>query len=321
MSYFKANQAKSSNIKRFKADMALQTIKGIKIWFMEKPRIYDCFCYFNEDLILELRFETLWDYVDFFVISEASYTHSGVSRKPLFDINRFQRYASKIRYVRLDERPPGANDFWKNENFIRNNLVNGLFDAKPNDWILVSDVDEIPKPERIKEYEPKYLRGDFDQGYYSYYFNNRWIGDVDAKGKLKPNSNIWRGTKVTTYKYFVDFFKSNATSVRNYKSAGVLRSIKRTWFKWFNVQLIKDGGWHFTWVFSLEDIIKKIEGTAHQEFNRPEFKNPEKIRQLIASGRDFHKPHSRYELQELDEKFPEYMVNNQPRFSDFLLKK
>jgi beta-1,4-mannosyl-glycoprotein beta-1,4-N-acetylglucosaminyltransferase len=165
------------------------------------------------------------------------------------------------------------------------------------------------------------LRGDFDQGYYSYYFNNRWIGDVDAKGKLKPNSNIWRGTKVTTYKYFVDFFKCNATSVRNYKSAGVLRSIKRTWFKWFNVQLIKDGGWHFTWVFSLEDIIKKIEGTAHQEFNRPEFKNPEKIRQLIASGRDFHKAYSRYELQKLDGQFPAYLIKNSQLFSDFIFFK
>jgi beta-1,4-mannosyl-glycoprotein beta-1,4-N-acetylglucosaminyltransferase len=87
------------------------------------------------------------------------------------------------------------------------------------------------------------------------------------------------------------------------------------------VQLIKDGGWHFTWVFSLENIIKKIESTAHQEFNRPEYKNPEKIRELIASGRDFHKPYSRYELQELDEQFPEYMVNNQATFSEFLLKK
>ena len=288
---------------------------------MEKPRIYDCFCYFNEDLILELRFETLWEYVDFFVISEASYTHSGLSREPLFDITRFQKYAGKIRYVLLDERPPGPNDYWKNENFVRNNVINGLFDAKPDDLILVSDVDEIPKPERIKEYQPKHLRGDFDQGYYSYYFNNRWIGDVNASGKLKPNSNIWQGTKVTTFKYFVDFFKSNATSVRNYKSDGILRSIKRSWFRWFNVQLIKDGGWHFTWVSSVENIIKKIESTAHQEFNIEENKKPERILALIQSGRDVNKPQARYELQKIDDQFPKYLIENFEKFKQFCLIK
>lgn len=288
---------------------------------MTKPRIYDCFCYFNEDLILELRLETLWDFVDFFVISEASYTHAGLFRETQFDINKFQKYASKIRYIRLDTRPEGENDFSKNENFIRNNIVNGLFDANPDDLVMISDLDEIPNPEKISEYVPKYLRGDFDQRYYSYYFNNYWLGDADESGKVAPNSNIWRGTKITTHHHFVDFYKSNATSVRSYKSSGMLRSIKRTWFKWFSVQLIKDGGWHFTWVFTLENIIKKIQSTAHQEFNKPEFKDPQKIRELIASGRDFHKPFSRYELQDIDEQFPTYLIQNQEIFSEFILKK
>ncbi len=286
---------------------------------MEKPRIYDCFCYFNEDLILELRFETLWDHVDVFVISEASYTHAGVAREPVFDIQRFQKYASKIRYLRLDDRPPGPNDFWKNENFIRNHVVNGLFDAKPNDWILISDVDEIPKPERIKQYDPKYFRGDFDQSYYSYYFNNLWIGDVDSSGKLKPNSSIWRGTKVTTYQYFIDFFKSNATSVRNYKSVGLLRSIKRTWFKWFNVQLIKDGGWHFTWIFSLENIIKKVESTAHQEFNDEHRKNHQFIISTINAGKDLNKPNARYVKVELDDSFPIDLLSNIEKYKNYLI--
>jgi beta-1,4-mannosyl-glycoprotein beta-1,4-N-acetylglucosaminyltransferase len=285
---------------------------------MTKPRIYDCFCYFNEDLILELRLETLWDFVDFFVISEASYTHAGLSRETQFDITKFQKYASKIRYIRLDVRPEGGRDFWKNENFIRNNVVNGLFDAISDDLVMISDLDEIPNPEKINEYLPKYLRGDFDQRYYSYYFNNYWLGDADESGKVSPNSNIWRGTKITTYHHFVNFFKCNATSVRSYKSSGMLRSIKRTWFKWFSVQLIKDGGWHFTWVFTLENIIKKIQSTAHQEFNRPEFKDPQKIRDLIASGRDFHKPFSRYELQDIDEQFPRYLIENLEKFSEFI---
>jgi len=283
-------------------------------------RVYDCFCYFNEDMLLELRLETLWDYVDYFVISEASYSHAGVARSTHFDIKRFEKYASKIRYIQLDQRPDGPNDFWKNENFIRNNVAKGLFDAKPDDLILISDLDEIPDPEKIKEYQPRYLRGDFDQRYYSYFLNNYWLGDVDGKGIVKPKSNIWRGTKITTYRHFMEFFKGNATSVRSYKSSGVWRSIKRAWFRQFNVQLIKNGGWHFTWVFSMENIIKKIQSTAHQEYNKPEYRDPVRIKELIASGKDFHKPNSRYQLQELDGQFPRYLLEHQDKFFEFILK-
>jgi beta-1,4-mannosyl-glycoprotein beta-1,4-N-acetylglucosaminyltransferase len=283
------------------------------------PTVYDCFCYFNEDMLLELRLETLWDYVDYFVISEASYSHAGQARETQFDIKRFNKYASKIRYIRLDQRPDGSNDFWKNENFIRNNVAKGLFDAKPDDLILISDLDEIPNPEKIKEYQPRYLRGDFDQRYYSYFLNNYWLGDVDEEGAIKPNSNKWLGSKITTYHHFVDFFRANATSVRSYKSSGVWRSIKRAWFRKFNVQLIKKGGWHFTWVFTMENLVKKIENTAHQEYNKKEYKDPVYIEKMIRSGKDFHKPNSRYQAQPIDQQFPKYLIEHQEKLKDFLL--
>ncbi len=282
-------------------------------------RIYDCFCYFNEDMLLELRLETLWNHVDYFVISEASYTHSGVNRATEFDIEKFKKYASKIRYIRLDERPPGPNGFWKNENFIRNNISAGLYDAKPDDLILISDLDEIPKPSTIKAYDRGYKRGDLSQRYYSYFLNNYWVGDVDAKGKLIPNSNVWPGTKITTYKYFVEFFRSDATSVRIFKSFGFLRGLKRAWFKLTQNQVIPDGGWHFTWVFSVENIIKKIESTAHQEFNHDEHKKPERIISLIRSGRDINKPQARYQIQKIDDQFPEYLLKNINKFEPFII--
>jgi len=64
-------------------------------------------------MLLQLRMDTLWDYVDYFVISEAAYTHKGLSRKTVFDISKFEKYKSKIRYQRLETRPPGENEFWK----------------------------------------------------------------------------------------------------------------------------------------------------------------------------------------------------------------
>jgi beta-1,4-mannosyl-glycoprotein beta-1,4-N-acetylglucosaminyltransferase len=230
---------------------------------------------------------------------------------------KIERQSLILQNVRLDQRPNGPNDFWKNENFIRNNIANGLSDAKPDDWILISDLDEIPNPIVIKQYDPAYKRADLLQRYYSYYLNNYWLGDVDANGKLIANSNIWHGTKITTYKHFVEYFKSNASSVRIYKSSGLLRGLKRAWFKLFQSQIIQNGGWHFTWIFSIENIIKKIESTAHQEFNREDHKDPARITALICSGRDVNKPYARYELQKLDQEFPAYILENFDKFSQY----
>ncbi|MBS0309334.1 MAG: beta-1,4-mannosyl-glycoprotein beta-1,4-N-acetylglucosaminyltransferase [Proteobacteria bacterium] len=285
---------------------------------MAATKIYDCFCYFDEDLILELRFETLWNVVDYFVISEAAYSHAGTARPLHFDIDRFAKYKDKIRYLPLHERPAGENNSWKNENFIRNNLARGLDDAGENDLILISDLDEIPNPARIAAYDPRYLRGDFEQRYYSYYFNNYRLGEVDEQGKLIPGSQLHQGSKITTFRHFRDFFGSNASSVRIYKSSGLLRSLRRSWFRRFQRQVIADGGWHFTWIYDMDGIIRKIENTAHQEFNTPLYKNPERIREFILSGRDFHIPNSRYQVQPLDEQFPAYLLQQRERFKDFL---
>jgi len=286
---------------------------------MKHYKIYDCFCYFNEDMLLKIRLETLWDNVDIFVISEANYSHKGDNRKTQFDISKFSKYAKKIRYIPLFERPAGKNDFWKNENFIRNNIANGLFDANPEDRVIISDLDEIPNPTKINLYQPKFFRADFHQRYYSYFFNNYWLGDIGKNGSIEPNSNIWLGSKITTYKHFVDFYKSNATSVRSYKSNGLTRAIKRKWFLHFNVQRILNGGWHFTWIFPICDIVKKIENTAHQEFNTPELKDPNHIKNMIYNGRDFHKPDSRYQAQEINNQFPDYLIKKQSLYKDFFL--
>ncbi len=79
------------------------------------------------------------------------------------------------------------------------------------------------------------------------------------------------------------------------------------------------GGWHFTWVFSMEDLIRKIESTAHQEFNNDSYKNPAYIQEMIKAGRDFHKPKARYQIQPIDSQFPEYLIKNREKFSAFLL--
>lgn len=211
------------------------------------PKIYDCFCYFNEDIILELRLETLWDYIDHFVIGESTKTISGNDKSVNFDLEKFAKYRSKIRYLLLEYYPFDTCDPWRNERFQRDYLEKGLYDAEDDDWIMVSDIDEIPRPESICQFKPeKYLRGNFEQFAYSYYLKNICVENV-----------------------------------RNFKSRGILRGFKRYWFRKFKDQYIANGGWHFTWIADISHIIRKLESYAHQEYNKPEYKDPTEIKQKL----------------------------------------
>ena len=277
-----------------------------------KPRIYDCFCYFNEDMILELRLETLWNHVDFFVIVESTRTISGNPKPQNFQPEKFAKYASKIRYLLIDEYPFPTDDQWRNERYQRNFTVNGLQDAADTDWIMVSDLDEIPNPDAIRLFDPqKYLRADLEQYAYSYYLNNQCM-DQDGP-------SLWYGSKIVTFQTFKAFFGGAAEHVRNYKSSGLLRGFKRWWFKRYRVQIIRRGGWHFTWIASIPQIIQKLESFAHQEFNLPEYKDPDKIREKIASGQDILNPRVRFVRQRPDSGLPEQLAKYPEKFGDWLL--
>ena len=274
-------------------------------------QIYDCFCYFNEDLLLELRLETLWSYVDYFVIVESVYTISG-NPKPLnYKPALFEKYLSKIRYLVVTDYPEGLSDAWRNERFQRNYIANGLLDAKPTDWVMISDVDEIPRPEAIALFNPtQFKRGDFEQDAYAYYLNNRC--------QQNGENVLWYGSKITTYNHFQHFFKC-AESVRSFKIKGVLGFIYRKLLKKQSIQIIQHGGWHFTWIASIEKIILKIESYAHQEYNRPEYKDPIVIQAKIAAGEDILNPHSRCERQALDGQFPVVLIKNTAKYAAWLL--
>lgn len=280
-----------------------------------KPKIYDCFCYFNEDLLLELRLETLWDKVDYFVICESVLTISGLPKPLYFDINKFEKYKSKIRHLIVKEYPFDPSiSAWKNERWQRDYLIHGLYDAQSDDWIMLSDVDEIPRPETIEEYSPSLTKktADFQQYMYVYYLNNRWQENGCAA--------IWAGTQITTYANLMKFFRGSLENLRAYKWSGPLRGIKRALFKTFFIQKIPNGGWHFTWMAGVEKIIQKLESFAHQEFNKPEYKDPENIKKLIESGKDLLVPDREYQIQKLDEQFPAYLINNIDKFKSLLLK-
>ena len=119
--------------------------------------IYDCFSYFNEDTILDIRLNTLNEYVDKFVIVEATRDHAGRSKKLNFNINHFRKFKKKIIYIVVNDVPKIAKSIKKGwhpnharDQFQRNCISRGLLNASDNDLILISDLDEIPNLTNLK---------------------------------------------------------------------------------------------------------------------------------------------------------------------------
>lgn len=251
-----------------------------------KPKIYDCFSFFNELDLLEIRLNELDPYVDYFVLSESRTTHSG-KPKPLYFLenkDRFSKFLHKIKHcVPTDSE---SLDPWVREHHQRDYMINYL-DQSAEDIIIVSDLDEIPRGSKIKEYKGKGVFA-FEQNQYSYYLNYN-VGI----SPLTPGTF----SRITNWGYIK----------RNNLSLTGLRYLALT-----EDMLIRDGGWHFSWMGGEKKIVEKLESWAHQEFNKPELKDENKIHQYITSGREHFGREGVGETNrvEIDSSFPQYIQDH-----------
>ena len=117
-------------------------------------KIFDCFSYWDEDLLLDLRFHLLNNIVDYFVIVESNKTWQNNYKELKFNINKFKKFKNKILYVPVTDMPDGPNP-WEREHFQRNCIIRGLKNSKDDDFIIISDADEIPNPKKITKFDPK----------------------------------------------------------------------------------------------------------------------------------------------------------------------
>jgi len=270
-------------------------------------KILDCFMYFDEDLVLEIRLNTLWNYVDKFVIAEATKDHAGRKKNLNFDIQKFNKFKDKIEYLIVDDLPVNVKPIKKGwhenhtrDQFQRNSLIRGYKNCHPEDLIMISDIDEIPNPKKIKEFDIK--------NKYACFLQKNFQSKINL---LNVTDNYWAGTKICQKK--------------NLKSPQWLRNIKIKKRSIWNIfrdkqpQLIKDGGWHFSFLKKPEEIQKKIISYSHQEHNKKEFTNIENIKDRISKGVDLFSRGIKYKAVDLDETFPEYILQNKKNFKDWLI--
>lgn len=287
--------------------------------------IYDCFLYYDEDMLLDIRLHTLADVVDKFVIVESNYTFTGKPKPLNFNIEKFKAFRDKIIYVVNDTEPtklPGIKnsidhelDPWEVESHHRNTIMKGLTDARDEDIILVSDVDEIFSPAAIAKINPKHLCTTINQDFYNYQFNMQ-VFNADGSPRT------WTFPRATTYKNLVNFFHGEPDSFRNLKRTRKQKGW--SWFKWnwlkLNNKVIDNGGWHFSWVMTPERISEKMSSISHTEYDLPEFNNQEHIMKVIANAEDIWGRDRTLAKQEMTkQKFPAYLVENIDKFKRFIV--
>ncbi len=115
-------------------------------------KTYDCFSYLDEDLLLDLRLNILNEFVDYFVIVESNRTWQNNYKNHNFDISKFQKFKEKIIYIKITDMPDGDNPYLR-ENYQRNCILRGIEKADNDDLIIISDLDEIPNPNKLKEFK------------------------------------------------------------------------------------------------------------------------------------------------------------------------
>jgi len=273
-------------------------LKKIKNTFLFKKykkkydiKIYDCFLFFNENDILEIRLNELNSIIDYFVILESNTTFSKNGKPFFFDKKRFDKFKNKIIYIQNTETIKSVNP-WETEKYQRNKLATGLnlpylpIQSKDNDMIILSDLDEIIKKDilvesffKLYKENNKYIR--FYLNTYCYALNN------------KANSKNDHGGPIC-------FKKENI---------GILNNLRTEQNADLNIH---DAGWHYSFMGSAENIVFKLKSYSHQEFNKWPNTDVGFINQRIKSGNsNFEQEEMLFKKVKLSKKnCPNYVLKN-----------
>jgi len=294
-------------------------------------KIFDCFMYFDEEVVLDVRLNTLDKYVDYFVIVESSFTHKGDNKNLMFNHNKFEKFKNKIIYLVYDKQPKGIEVVNENdsegeksrkyilnaalrENGQRNFIQNGLNKAEDNDIILISDVDEIPNLSEVNfnNISEKIIMFHQDMFYYKF--------------DLKIPNLLWTGTKGCRKKYLLS--PQWLRNVKDRKYFPFRIDILFSEKKYSNIKFISNGGWHFSNIKTAEEIEYKLKSYLHhREFDEQSL-SVEEIQNIIENKKAIYdlKVDKRVnkvgngsilEKFEIDE-LPNYIQNNLNVYKDWI---
>lgn len=277
--------------------------------------VYDCIPFFNELDILKLRMQIMAPYVDFFVIEESSVTFSGEPKQMIFAENRqlFAEFERKIRYVAVEDSPMEGVTTHERDKYQKNQLIRGLSDCGPEDIIIFSDVDEIPKPETlvrvIEHFETGKIYHLAQRMFYCFLNMEEISGNLLSITGEFPNveKRQWLGTKICS---FGDIPKEGIVYLREISPVDE-RSVR-----------VSEGGWHFGYMGGNGErdvarrIGEKVQAAAHTEYNSERYLKEAVDR--ILCGEDIFDRDAKFVRVKIDESFPAYLREHREEY-DFLI--
>ena len=247
-------------------------------------RFFDCTTFFCEFELLKLRCEELKALNPIHVLVEAAHTHTGYPKPFNFEARKHEFSQYNIRYIKVLEFPPNGGDPWKNENFQRDAIMQGLYDASDDDIVYIGDLDEIPRKEAISYYDPRMGIAGLNMDKYSCYLN------------LLEGIQIWNVPRLCTYGILKE------TTPNKLRNAGP------------NF-IINYAGWHMSFMGGLDKMREKLFAYAHTEsLNSNLLDNLEYKYEHGQSlwGDDFWK------FVKINSTFPKYLQENQHEFKHLL---
>ena len=290
-------------------------------------RIFDCTTFYSEHLMLDVRFNILNEKVDKFIVVESLFSHSGKPKKFNFDIKNYQKFKDKINYIIIENEPEGLivnqnlSSAEKRLNSLKrveqsyDYMAKSLNDAEDNDLIILSDNDEIPNLNSKQFLNSKKNIFIFEQLFFYYKFNlhydlMNWFGSKACRKKKLMSMPWLRNLKNKQYPFwrFDTLFSKT---------------------KYNNLEIIKDGGWHFTNLMTAEKLYEKMSNFGHHnEFDESGLKIND-IKNKIENPREMFYNHfldqtnsnkwkNDYKLKIINEnKLPLYVIQNKEKFKEW----
>lgn len=301
---------------------------------MIEKKIIDVFLFYNELDLLELRFKILYDVVDFFVITECEETFSG-KKKELFFLNnreRFSKFEDKIIYNKISNDDLLSLQYGELKNYItdfdkshihkhsnrparvlhsslkreithRDSAILGLAKiANKDDVVFISDVDEIPNPNVVKSFRNKKIESPsyFEMKWYMYWINNQvskcnWYGTVAFEYSMLEGKSL-------------DLLRYSSSDRKNVPGL-----------------IIKNAGWHFSYLGGAAAISNKLDALPYQGLKAEISKFFNKISfggwdSKLKSNKDILLQNRKFNIVEIDESFPEEIFF-MPLFNEVYFKK
>ena len=291
-------------------------------------KVFDCTAYFEEELMMDIRFNILNNHVSKFIVVESRYSHSGKKKKLNFNLKRFSEFRHKILYLVIEDEPKNLLEIKNNDtdsaikrlNSIkrleqaRNYMMEGLKDASEDDVVLLSDSDEIPN---LDVCDIKNIGNDiyiFEQKMFNYKFN--------------------------LYYDLIPWFGTRACKIKNLKSFAWLKDVKSKKYplwridvlfsdlKSNKVKIIKNAGWHFNNLLTAEKLYNKLVNQGHHnEFDvsgitlenlKAKIQNRLAFYNHKADKKDNDKYNFEYKLKKVgDDQLPKFLVDNKSNYKNW----